>query len=97
MPQAIRIRAWQFALANWEKITERLDEMQRSKFAPGLTATSRSAQVLKELERYIAEKQVPEVSRKSVERYAADLNFQLQVVERLLPEIDKWLASHGYV
>jgi len=87
--------AWQFALANWEKITERLDEMQRSKFAPGLTATSRSAKVLKELERYIAEK-VPEVARKSVERYAADLKFRLQVVERLLPEIDKWLASHGY-
>jgi aminopeptidase N len=87
--------AWQFALANWEKITERLDEMQRSKFAPGLTATSRSAKVLKELERYIAEK-VPEVARKSVERYAADLKFRLQVVERLLPEIDKWLATHGY-
>jgi aminopeptidase N len=87
--------AWQFALANWEKTTERLDEMQRSKFLPGLTATSRSAKVLKELERYIAEK-VPEVARKSVERYVADLKFRLQVVERLLPEIDKWLASHGY-
>jgi aminopeptidase N len=87
--------AWQFALANREKITERLDEMQRSKFVPGLTATSRSAKVLEELERYIAEK-VPEVTRKSVERYVADLKFRLRVVERLLPEIDKWLASHGY-
>jgi aminopeptidase N len=86
--------AWQFALANLTKINERLDELQRVNFVPGLTATSRSAKVLEELQRYIAEKVRP-LSRKSVERFVADLKFRLQVVERLVPDIDKWLVSSG--
>jgi aminopeptidase N len=86
--------AWQFALANLTKINERLDELQRVNFVPGLTATSRSAKVLEELQRYIAEKVRP-LSRKSVERFVADLKFRLQVVERLVPDIDKWLESSG--
>jgi aminopeptidase N len=85
--------AWQFAQANLNRIADRLDEQQRFKFVPSLTATSRSPKVLEELQRYIAEK-VPEVARKSVERFVADLKFRLQVIERRLPEIEKWLASH---
>ena len=84
--------AWQFALANLDKITERLDEQQRFKFVPGLTATSRSAEALGNLQRYIADK-VPPLARKSVERFVADLKFRLQVIEQRLPDIGKWLAS----
>jgi aminopeptidase N len=87
--------AWDFALANLNKITERLDEQQRLKFVPALTATSRNPKTLESLERYIADK-VPPLARKSVERYIADLKFRLQVIEQRLPEIGKWLADqHG--
>jgi aminopeptidase N len=99
MIQRVAVRhpdlAWQFTLKNLTRITERLDDQQRVTFVPGLTATSRSAKVLEDLERYIAET-VPEVARKSVARFVADLKFRLQVVGRLLPEIDKWLASRAH-
>jgi hypothetical protein len=62
---------------------------------PSLTATSRSADVLEQLTGYIADK-IPEVARKSVERFVADLTFRLQVMQRLLPEVDNWLASQGH-
>jgi aminopeptidase N len=84
--------AWQFALANLNRIAERLDEQQRLKFLPALTATSRSAKTLDDLQRYIADK-VPPLARKSVERYVADLKFRLQVIEQRLPDIGKWLAG----
>jgi aminopeptidase N len=84
--------AWRFALEHLKEINERLDDLQRFKFVPGLTATSRSPKVLEELQHYIAEK-VPELARKSVERFAADLKFRLQVAERLPSEIDKWVAG----
>jgi hypothetical protein len=87
--------AWQFALTNLEQITRRLDEQQRYNFVPSLTATSRSADVLEQLTGYIADK-IPEVARKSVERFVADLTFRLQVMQRLLPEVDNWLASQGH-
>jgi aminopeptidase N len=87
--------AWQFVLANLQRLAERLDEQQRFKFVPGLTATSRSPKALEELQRYIAEK-VPEVAHKSVGRFVADLDFRLRVIGRLLPEVDKWLADQGH-
>jgi len=85
--------AWQFALANLTRINERLDELQQVSFVPGLTATSRSPKVLEALRHYIDE-QVRPLSRKSVERFAADLTFRLQVIERLVPAIDTWIANH---
>jgi aminopeptidase N len=84
--------AWRFALDNLTKINERLDEQQQISFVPGLTAASRSPQVLEQLQRYIADKVRP-TSRKSVERFVADLTFRLQVIERLVPAIDVWVAS----
>ena len=30
------------------------------------------------------------------ERFVADLKFRLQVIERLVPDIDKWLANSGH-
>ncbi|UFZ08025.1 M1 family metallopeptidase [Bradyrhizobium ontarionense] len=85
--------AWHFALTNLPKINERLDELQQLSFVPSLTAASRSPQVLEELQRYITEKVRPN-SRKSAERYVADLTFRLQVIGRLLPAVDTWLTTH---
>jgi aminopeptidase N len=85
--------AWHFALANLARIDERLDELQRISFVPALTATSRSEKVLEELQHYIDEKVRP-LSRASVGRFAADLKFRLQVVGRLVPAVDQWIASH---
>jgi hypothetical protein len=70
-----------------------LDELQQLSFVPSLTAASRSAKVLGELRRYIDDKVRPS-SRKSVERFVADLTFRLQVIERLVPGVDDWVGKH---
>ncbi len=85
---------WHFALKNLARINERLDELQRVNFVPALTATSRNAAVLDELQRYIDEK-VPPLSRKSAQRFVADLKFRLQVIARLVPAVNDWLKQHG--
>jgi aminopeptidase N len=86
--------AWDFALEHLEPISDRLDTEQRLKFIPSLAAKSRSSRVLEELKDI--KKKVPEVSTGWVAQSVAALKFRLEVVARLLPEIDKWLASHGY-
>jgi hypothetical protein len=97
MIQRVAVRhpdlAWDFALKNLTKVNERLDELQRFNFVPSLTATSLSAKVLEQLQRYIADK-VPEVARKSVARFVADLKFRLAVAKDRVPDIDTWLANH---
>ena len=85
--------AWGFALANLTKINERLDELQQLSFVPSLTGASRSAKVLGELRSYIDDKVRPS-SRKSVERFVADLTFRLQVIGRLVPAVDDWVGKH---
>jgi aminopeptidase N len=85
--------AWHFALDNLAKIDGRLDELQRISFVPALTATSRNPKVLDELQHYIDEKVRP-LSRASVKKFAADLEFRLRVVARLVPAVDQWIADH---
>jgi len=96
MIQSVAVRnpdlAWQFALINLETINKLLDAEQRGRFIPSLTATSRSQQVLNELKDI--RKKDPEISPSWFAKSVAELEFRLEVVQRLLPKIDDWLAKH---
>lgn len=84
--------AWQFALTNLDAINHLLDAGQRLKFIPGLTAASRSQNVLNEL-RDIRNKD-PRISAVWLAKSVAELEFRLNVVARLLPKVDDWLEDH---
>jgi aminopeptidase N len=84
--------AWHFALNNLDSLNSRLDEAQRHTFVPSLTAQSTDPKILDELRQFI-ESKVPEPSQKKAEKFVADLEFRLKVINDLLPKIDEWLTS----
>jgi aminopeptidase N len=86
--------AWHFALAHFDPLSLRLDEMQRYTFVPSLPALTTDPSILDELRRFI-ETKVPEAPRKKAERFAADIEFRLKVIRDLVPKIDQWLESHS--
>jgi aminopeptidase N len=84
--------AWQFALANLEKLQQRLDALQRLNFVPSLASQGTTDEQLQALRSYIDE-HIPAESRKLVEKFHSDLEFRLKLRRERVPEITKWLQS----
>lgn len=86
--------AWHFGVANLDKLSSRLDDLQRHTFVPSLTAQATDPKLLDELKSFIANK-VPKDYQAKAERSVAELSVRLRLIESILPKIDKWLGTQG--
>ena len=85
--------ALDFALANLDKVNERVDATSRSRYIPRLAGGSSDVATIAKLEKYAQEHLAP-TSRRDVETAVGNIKTRIKVRNELLPKIDKWLASH---
>jgi hypothetical protein len=86
--------AFDFAVANMEKMNARIDESSRSRFFPGLATHSSDPAMIGKLQRYAAAN-LAEGSRRDADTAAAEIADRIKVRQARLPEIDGWLVRHA--
>jgi aminopeptidase N len=86
--------AFDFAVANMEKMNARIDESSRSRFFPGLATHSSDPAMIGKLQRYAAAN-LAEGSRRDAETAVAEISDRIKVRQARLPEIDGWLVRHA--
>ena len=85
--------AFDFALANIDKVNERIDATSRSRYFPRLAAASSDPATIGKLNAY-AEANLAAGSRRDAETAAAGIRYRIKVKKERLPAVDAWLASH---
>ncbi|MFL6706879.1 MAG: M1 family metallopeptidase [Massilia sp.] len=85
--------AFDFALANIDKVNERIDATSRSRYFPRLAAASSDPATIGKLNAY-AEANLAAGSRRDAETAAAGIRYRIKVKNERLPAVDAWLASH---
>lgn len=85
--------AFDFALANLDKVNERVDATSRSRYIPRLASNSGEQSTIAKLNKY-AEAHLAATSRRDAETAAAQIANRIKVRSERLPQIDKWLAAH---
>ena len=83
--------AFDFALANMDKVTERIDTTSRSRYFANLAANSSDPAMIVKVDQY-AEKYLAPGSRRSAQTAIAHIKDRIRVITQRLPEIDTWLA-----
>ena len=87
--------AFDFALANIDKVNQRVDTTSRSRFFPSLAANSGDPAMIGKIEDY-AKAQLAQGSRREADTAVARIRDRIRVRQERLPEIDAWLArQHG--
>jgi hypothetical protein len=86
--------AFDFALANMEKMNTRIDESSRSRFFPSLATSSGDPAMVGKVQRYAAAN-LAEGARRDAETAVAEIRDRIKVRQDRLPEIDSWLARHA--
>jgi len=84
--------AFDFALANLDRLNVRVSESMRPRFYPGLATTSNDPSMVDKIDRF-AKASIPAGSRQSADRAMAQVGFRASVVRQRLPEIDAWLRG----
>ncbi len=86
--------SFDFALANIDKVNERVDSTSRARYFPGLGDGSANPAMIDKLRAY-AEKHLAAGSRRDVETAIAGINYRIKVRAQRLPAIDAWLDRHA--
>lgn len=85
--------AFDFAIANREKVEALVDFSSRSRFFPRLAARSSSATMVTKLEDYAQRFMTPE-SRKSADAAIAAIKDRIRVRDTRLKEVARWFQEH---
>jgi aminopeptidase N len=86
--------AFDFALANHERVLPLVDASSRSRFLPGLAGGSADPAMVGKLQAY-AERHLTPQSRGSADRAIAGIQDRVRVRRDRLPEITRWLESRS--
>jgi aminopeptidase N len=86
--------AFDFALANMDKVNERVDATSRSRYFPRLAASSSEPATIGKLEAY-ASAHLAAGSRRDADTAIAGIRDRIKVRNERLPAIDAWLATHA--
>jgi aminopeptidase N len=87
--------AFDFAIANIEKINQRVDASSRSRYFARLAGHSSNPAMIGKLNAYAGANLAPS-SRGDVEAAIAAIQDRVRVNAARLPEIDAWLAQNGH-
>jgi aminopeptidase N len=86
--------AFDFALANLEKVNGFVEPLSRPDFISGLALGSNQAEILPKLQAY-AEANLPAGSRQPVATSAARIQVRLNIIRDRMPDVETWLAQNG--
>jgi len=86
--------AWDFARAHADALLARLPAFSRNTYFSGVARAFNDAARADELEVFIAAKLPPE-ARTETERAADQIRFKSALKQRILPELDAWIAKQG--
>jgi aminopeptidase N len=86
--------AFDFALRNREKVNSLVDESSRSRFIPGLAASSSQAATAEKV-RQFAQRYMTAESRRPADISIASIEDRLRVRQARLPDISRWLEAHS--
>jgi len=87
--------AFDFALANIDKVNERVDASSRSRYFPRLAAGSSEPATIVKLDTYAAGNLAPG-ARRDADTAIAGIRDRIKVRAERLPMIDAWLAKHAH-
>ena len=83
-----------FALANVDKINQRVDASSRSRYFARLASSSSNPAMIDKLKSY-AQANLAASSRGDVDAAIASIQDRIKTNAARLPEIDAWLAKNG--
>jgi aminopeptidase N len=86
--------AFDFAVANMEKMNTRVDESSRSRYFPSLATHSSDLAMVAKVRSY-AQANLAEGARRDAETAEAEISDRIKVRKERLPEIDGWLLRHA--
>jgi aminopeptidase N len=86
--------AFDFATANWVRISAMLEPDTRAEFVPRLVADATDDLLLARLDVF-AERNIPATARSELRKAKANVLYLSNVRRARLPEVDRWLASGG--
>lgn len=84
--------AFDFALANMDKVNERIDATSRSRYFPRLASGSSDPAMIGKLGHYASAHLAP-TSRRDADNAAGDIRYRIALRKQRLPQIDAWLAA----
>ncbi|HEY3694308.1 M1 family metallopeptidase [Phenylobacterium sp.] len=85
-------RAFDFALAHRAQVEASLEPVSRVSFLTELAAPSRRRAAARRIEAFAAT--LPASDRGEADKAASAIRFRAEVIEKRLPDIDRWLASN---
>lgn len=86
-------KAYDFAMANRATVDAFLEPTSRTSFYAELAQTSRDPAMLAKLDRL--KESAPASARGEVEKAQGAIRTRLDIIEKRLPETDRWLAANG--
>lgn len=84
--------AFDFAIANMDKVNERVDGTSRSRFFPGLASASSDSKMIAKLHAY-ANAHLDPSARRELETVIAGINYRIKVKQERVPAIRAWLDT----
>jgi aminopeptidase N len=86
--------AFDFAVANIDKVNERVDATSRSRYFPRLASQSADPAMIDKVNNYAGANLAP-TSRRDADTAIAGIRDRIRVRRERMPEIDAWLAKNG--
>jgi aminopeptidase N len=86
--------AFDFAVANHEKVDKIVDIASRSRYFPGLGGRSADPAMIGKLQAY-AKQYLPADAQGDTKTAIASIEYRIKVRTQRLPQIDAWLKQHG--
>ncbi|MFO1187146.1 MAG: M1 family metallopeptidase [Alphaproteobacteria bacterium] len=87
--------AFDFAIAHLDTVMSWIEPSSATTFMPGIASNSLDPKIIPKLEAYAAA-HIPASARRSVTVAEGAIRFNIMVREKRLPEVDRWLARHGF-
>jgi len=87
--------AFDFAVANLDKVNSWLEPDSRNEFEARLAGQSMERSMIQKLKDY-ADAHVPPTAHASVDKALGQIAYYAGVREKMLPDVDAWLAKNGY-
>ena len=84
--------AFDFAVANWEKLSPLVEPNTRPQALPRLIAGANDVAIIARLDAF-AETHIPAGSRQALRQVEAGVRYQARIRNDRLPEVDAWLKS----
>jgi aminopeptidase N len=86
-------RAFEFAVANWDRVELLIEPNIRSRYVPRLISNASDATLIDAVNQF-AEQHIPAQARLDLRKAVANVRYFATIRRDRLPEVDEWLRAH---